>query len=62
MGKVLINWSESKGGPPQWSGLEHVTCEDRKRDRGMFTYRQSGFRGTTQKPPTPTRSLLSRWS
>lgn len=26
---IMINWSESSGGPPEWPGLEHLSHEER---------------------------------
>ena len=34
--KTLANWSEFSRGPPAWSGLEHLPCEERLRDWGWF--------------------------
>jgi len=39
-GKTPIAKKEFSVGPPRWSQLEHLTCEERLRDQGSFSLEQ----------------------
>lgn len=44
---IMSHWSESSGEPPEWSGMEHLRCEERLRREFV----PSGCWGTSQQHP-----------
>ena len=35
--QTSINWSKVRRGPPGWSRVEHLSCEERQREWGLFS-------------------------